>query len=377
MAVERSLTARAWIELDRAALAHNVEALRALLPPGCTLMPAVKANAYGHGAALVAKELNRLGVDAFCVAAAAEGAALREDGIQGEILVLGYTHPSEFPLLERYTLTQTVVDASYARTLDTAGRKISVHLKIDTGMHRLGLPWDAPEELERLFRFPHLNITGAYTHLCSDCTTSPSDRAFTQEQSHRFHEAVTRLEQAGCVLPSVHILSSYGLLNYPELGGSYARIGIALYGLLSSREDTDRCAVPLKPVLSLKARVAHVQEIPAGEGVGYDLTFVPRRPSRVAALAIGYADGLPRSLSCGVGNILLHGRRAPIVGRICMDQTLVDVTDIPDAAPGDTAVLIGRSGGQELTACQVAEQAGTITNELLSRMGPRLDRFFV
>lgn len=377
MAVERSLTGRAWIELDRAALGHNVAVLRSLLPPGCSLMPAVKANAYGHGAALVAGELNRQGVDAFCVAAAAEGAALREDGIRGEILVLGYTHPAEFPLLERYALTQTVVDVPYAQTLAAANCKTQVHLKIDTGMHRLGLPWDAPEELEQLFRLPGLNITGAYTHLCADCTTSPSDRAFTLEQGRRFYRAVDRLRESGHALPSAHILSSYGLLNYPELGGSYARIGIALYGLLSSREDTQRCAADLTPVLSLKARVAHVQEVPAGEGVGYDLAFVPQRPSRVAALAIGYADGLPRGLSCGVGEVLLHGCRAPIVGRVCMDQTLVDVTDVPGVAPGDAAVLIGRSGDLELTACQVAEQAGTITNELLSRMGPRLERFFV
>lgn len=371
------LTARAWIELDAAALAHNVETLRGLLLPGCALMPAVKANAYGHGSALISRELNRLGVDAFCVAAAAEGAALREDGVKGEILVLGYTHPSDFPLLEQYALTQTAVDASYARLLDASGCHAPVHLKIDTGMHRLGLPWDRPEEIEPLFRLPHLRITGVYTHLCSDCTTSPADRAFTLEQGRRFRETVARLRAAGHTVPAAHILSSYGLLNYPELGGDYARVGIALYGLLSSRADTDRCTVPLTPVLSLKARVSHVQEVPVGEGVGYDLAFVPGRPCRVAALSIGYADGLPRSLSCGVGEVLLHGRRAQIVGRICMDQTLVDVTDIPETAPGDAAVLIGRSGAQELTACHVAEQAGTITNELLSRMGPRLERFFV
>lgn len=368
---------RAWVEIDRAALAHNVEVLRGLLPGRCALMPAVKANAYGHGAVPVALELNRLGVDAFCVAAAQEGAELREAGVRGLILVLGYTHPAQFPLLTRYELTQTVVDAPYAQALSASGQKTMVHLKLDTGMHRLGLPWDAVDEIESIFRLPNLQIAGAYTHLCADCSLSPQDREFTLTQGRRFWETVDELRRRGCSLPCAHLLSSYGLLNYPELGGGFARIGIALYGVLSTKADTASCAAPLRPVLSLKARVAHVQEVGPGQGVGYDLQFVPSRPSRVAVLAVGYADGLPRSLSCGVGAVLLHGRKAPIVGRICMDQTIVDVTDVPGVSPGDTAVLIGRSGELELTACDLAEQAGTITNEILSRLGARLERIVV
>lgn len=370
-------TGRAWLEIDRAALGHNVEVLRGLLPGRCALMPAVKANAYGHGAVPVALELNRLGVDAFCVAAAQEGAELRENGVRGSILVLGYTHPTQFPLLSRYDLTQTVVDAPYARVLSASGQNTMVQLKLDTGMHRLGLPWDAVDEIEGIFRLPNLQITGAYTHLCSDCSLSPQDREFTLTQGRRFRETVEELGRRGCPLPCAHLLSSYGLVNYPELGGDFARIGIALYGVLSTKADTLNCAAPLRPVLSLKARVAHVQEVGPGQGVGYDLKFVPSRPSRVAVLAVGYADGLPRSLSCGVGAVLLHGQKAPIVGRICMDQTIVDVTDIPGVSPGDTAVLIGRSGELEITACDMAEQAGTISNEILSRLGTRLERIMV
>ena len=178
-------------------------------------------------------------------------------------------------------------------------------------------------------------------------------------------------------MPKVHALASYGLLNYPEIGGDYARTGIALYGVLSCASHAVPRAAALQPVLSLKTRVAQVQMLQPGERAGYDLRFTARRETRLAVLSIGYADGLPRSLSCGVGAVLLHGCRAPVVGRICMDQTLVDATEIPETAPGDEAVLIGNSGAEKITACDVAEAAGTISNEILSRLGARLERIAV
>lgn len=362
---------RAWIELDRAALRHNVETLRALLPADCALMPAVKAEAYGHGAALIARELNRLGVSAFCVASVNEGAALRKSGVRGEILVLGYTHPEQFPLLRRFRLTQTVPDLAFAQTLSAYGKAVDVHIKIDTGMHRLGEPWDRPERLSRIFALPNLRVTGAFTHLCA-CGPSPRERAFTMGQARAFAGTVAWLRERGFVIPKVHQLASGGILRYGELGGDYARPGLALYGV----PDTDGSA-DLKPVLTLKARVAQVRELAAGEQAGYDLMFTARRDTRLAVLTIGYGDGLPRGLSCGVGGALLHGRRAPVAGRVCMDQTLVDVTDIPDTAAGDEAVLIGRSGELEITARDLAVQTGTIPNEILSRLGARLERFWI
>ncbi|MFQ8983467.1 MAG: alanine racemase C-terminal domain-containing protein [Evtepia sp.] len=181
-----------------------------------------------------------------------------------------------------------------------------------------------------------------------------------------------RLPNQGIALPTVHLLASHGLLNYPDLGGDYARVGIALYGLLSTREDRNLAAPDLRPVLSLRARVASVKTLSPGCAAGYGLAFVAQRPTKVAVLAIGYADGLPRTLTGG--QVLLHGCRAPIVGRICMDQTLVDVTEIPAVDPGDVAVLLGTSGQETTTAYDLAQQAGTITNEILSRLGPRLER---
>ncbi len=370
-------TGRAWIELDREALGHNAAYLTSLLPPGCALMPAVKANAYGHGAVLVARELFALGIKAFCVASAAEGAELREHGVEGDILVLGYTHPACFPALEAYRLTQTVVDCAYALELGQYGKPLEVHVKLDTGMHRLGERCERLRELQAIFAVPNLRVTGAYTHLCADETDSPAGRAFTLAQGRAFHNAVARLRARGCVIPKAHILASDGLLRYPELGGDCARTGIALYGTLGTRTDLEKYGGCLRPVLSLKARITVVKDVFQGEGAGYALRFRAARDTRLAAAAIGYGDGLPGALGCGVGAALVNGVRAPIAGRVCMDQVLLDVTEVPRVSPGDTAVFIGRDGGGEITAVDVAEQAGTIANEILSRLGARLERVMV
>lgn len=257
----RDPTARAWIQLDSEALAHNVHQLESLLPQGCQLMPAVKANAYGHGAALVTRELNRLGIHNFCVATALEGAELRRQGITGEILVLGYTHPTHFPLLHRHRLTQAVLDPSYAGLLEEYGKSLSVHLKLDTGMHRLGQRAEEWEKLLPIFRYKYLKVTGVFTHLAASEDPSPRAREFTIAQGKAFYQTVAQLEKHGCSCGETHLLASGGLLHYPQLGGSYARVGIALYGVLSTREELASCPVALKPVLSLKARVAQVKEV--------------------------------------------------------------------------------------------------------------------
>lgn len=368
---------RAWIELDRDALRHNVGTLQKLLPDGCELMPAVKANAYGHGAVLISRELSRLGVKAFCVATVREGVELRENGIAGEILILGYTHPEQFPLLSRYDLTQTVIDLPYAETLDKYGQKIKAHIAVDTGMHRLGEPCENIENISKMFYLHNLKIEGICTHLYADDTGLPEDRAFTLEQGRAFYNVVSQLGGHGFGYLKTHLLASYGLINYPELGGNYARVGIALYGVLSTRADMERCALSLRPVLSVKARVTTLKALRKGEAAGYGLQFVADCDTRIAVLSIGYADGIPRSLSCGVGNVLIHGFKAPIAGRICMDQMLVDISGIPNVKAGDAAVIIGRSGDEKITACDLAEQTGTISNEILSRLGGRLERQIV
>ena len=367
--------ARAWIEISRGALAANAAFLKSRLPEHCRLMPAVKAEAYGHGAVPVARELSKAGVDAFCVACVQEGVALREAGIEGEILVLGYTHPEEFYLLEKYRISQTVVDREYARLLSGYGRKLHVHVGIDTGMRRLGERSDEISGIIDIFRTENLVFDGIFTHLSADDRLTDADIEFTLRQAREFDTVVSAIADSGFPVPKRHLLASYGVVNYPQLGGDYARIGLALYGMLGTTEDTEPWKTFLTPVMSLRARIATVRELYAGESAGYGNDFTADKNMRIATVTIGYADGYPRSLSNGAGRMLINGRYAPIIGRICMDQTSVDVTDIPDARQGGIATLIGRDGENEITACELADKAGTITNEILSRMGTRIERF--
>lgn len=368
---------RAWIELNRNALQNNVDAFRERLPKQCTLMPAIKADAYGHGAVLIAKELNHLGVDAFCVACVAEGVELRKKGIKGEILILGYTYPEQFPMLYCYRLTQTVVDFSYALLLNSYGRKLHVHIGIDTGMHRLGERSENIDLICEMYRMKNLKIEGLFTHLCASDSLEKKKQEFTNFQVEEFYKVVCELKKRGYPCPKLHLQSSYGVLNYPELSADYARVGIALYGVLSSRKDTEEWKDVLEPVLALKARIASVKNLFAGESAGYDMQFTAQHNMKIAVLTIGYADGYPRCLSDGVGTALINGCKASVIGRICMDQTIVDVSAVPDVKAGDVAVLIGKSGGLEISVCDIAKKAETITNEILSRMGTRLERILV
>ena len=368
-------TGRAWIELNIDNLRHNIQLLRSLLPSGCKLMPAVKANAYGHGAVLISGELSRLGIDTFCVATLREGIELRENGITGDILVLGYTSREELYELRRYDLIQTVVDCDYAKTLNDHGEKLRVHVKADTGMHRLGEWYAHTDNILRIFEYENLEVEGLYTHLCA-----ADDRAqneYTRLQIDRFYSLVDALKENGISVSKLHIQSSYGVFNCPDLCCDYARIGIAMYGVFSNAGDDGKYSVPLRPVLSIKARVETVKPLAAGESIGYGLQFTAQRDMRMAVIAIGYGDGIPRSLSCGVGSVLIHGRRAPVVGRVCMDRLTVDVTDIPGVNQGDAAVVIGSDGSETISVCDIAAQTSSISNEILSRLGSRLTRITV
>lgn len=358
---------RAWLELDGGALAHNVRALRELLPEGCRLMAVVKANAYGHGAAQVGPFLAAQGVDSFAVATVDEGIALRQSGVRGTILILGYTDPGRAAELGRFDLTQTVVDLPHARTLNGQGVPLRVHVKLDTGMHRLGIPHDRPEELCAVFNMDALTVEGMFTHLCCCDSALPEDVSFTREQIRRFYAAADALAQRGIPCPRLHLQSSAGLLNYPGLRCDYVRAGLALYGVSDS---PTRLTPGLRPVLSLKARVVSVRDVPEGDFVGYGRAFRAGQDSRIGILPVGYADGYPRALSEGKGLAVIRGRVVPVAGRVCMDQLAVDLTDAPEVCAGDAATLIGPES--PVTAPELAAACGTISNELLSRMGARL-----
>ncbi len=363
---------RAWIELNFSHLAHNVTVLQEAMPHTCELMAVVKAQGYGHGAAQISSYLNALGVRAFAVATLDEGISLRRHGILGDILILGYTSVHCAYELSQYDLTQTLIDADYAKALDLQNIPVKAHIKLDTGMHRLGFPSEEISAVKSLFSLRNLHITGIYTHLCCAESLSEADTSFTEKQIGAFYACIGALKRDGIAIPKLHIQSSYGLLNYPGLSCDYVRAGIALYGCKSAPDDSDRLSLDLRPVLALKARIVHIQTIPQGESAGYDRAFTAARESRLAILSIGYGDGVPRALSGGAGKVRIRGRLFPTAGRICMDQLAVDITGAPDIALGDTATLIGNQENDPLNAARVAADSGSIANELLCRLGTRL-----
>lgn len=367
----RDPKSRAWREVDLEAAAHNAQVLQQALAPECGLMAVVKADAYGHGAVPVARRLRRAGVGGFGVATLEEGVELRRHGVGGEILVLGYTDPAQARRLARWRLTQAVVDARHGEALAAQGVRLRVHLALDTGMHRLGIPAEDRRAIARMYGLPNLKITGVFSHLCVSDSLRAEDQNYTQGQLDRFYETLRWVRRQGFNPGETHIQASYGVWNLSAQNCAWARVGIALYGVGSDDTPTLR-HLDLRPVLSLRARVASVRPLAAGEGAGYGLAFRPEEERRLAAVAIGYADGLPRDLPGRGGQVLIAGHRCPMVGRACMDQLLVDVTDVPRVAPGDEVILIGRSGGEEIRAEDLARQCGTITNELLSRLGARL-----
>lgn len=365
-------TDRAYLEIDLNNLEHNVKVLKGAMPQKCKLMAVVKAEAYGHGIYEIATHLGKIGVKAFAVATIDEGIKLRQYGVSGEILILGYTAPARAKELRKYDLTQTLIDYEYSLLLNKQGYAVMTHIKVDTGMHRLGFDAKDIENISAVFSMKHIKVSGIYTHLCAADSVDEKDIFFTNVQIESFYNLLNQLKEKGITIPKIHIQSSYGLLNYPELKCDYVRAGVSLYGVLSSPNDRTKLQLDLRPVLSLKSRVILLREIKKGDSVGYSRSFVANRDSLIAVLPVGYADGYPRNLSCGKSYVLINGHQAPVVGKICMDQLAVDVTDIPDIKVGITATLIEKDDDEEISASMIADNSESITNELLSRMGQRL-----
>lgn len=368
---------RAWLEIDLNNLRHNAEVLQEIMPPKCKLMAVVKANAYGHGDIEIASCLNGIGVNTFAVATIDEGIKLRQNSIKGEILILGYTDVERAEELAEYKLMQTVIDYSYGMDLAAKGYKILVHIKIDTGMNRLGFGESQYLEAAKIFALDNLVVKGIFTHLCVAESSNEEDICFSNKQIETFNHFLDALEERGIRLPQIHIQSSYGLLNYPQLECDYARIGIALYGSLSSSEDKVLLQPNLKPVLSLKTQIALIKTLKVGDSISYGRTYTADKDTIIAVLPIGYADGLPRNLSNGKSHAIIKGKKVPIIGRICMDQLIVDITDLNKVVRGDIATLIGEEDGEQILATKVAGESDSIANELFSRLGSRLNRIYI
>lgn len=365
---------RTWAEINLSALEHNYRALRAMLEPGCRFLGVCKANAYGHGAVEVARKLEELGADMLAVACVDEAKELREAGIALPILCLGNTPVELAPMLLEYQVTQAVGDLATGQALSqaavAAGKTLTIHVKLDTGMSRLGFLWQGEQtarEIARLCALPGLEAEGMFTHFAD----ADSSEAYTMEQLTKFLDAKEALAKQGMTFKICHCGASGAVLNYPCTHLDMVRPGIALYGFYPAPEMEGLDGPGLRPVMTVKSRIAAVRELPVGTCVSYGRTAVLKRDSKLAVVPIGYGDGYRRALSNQMV-MEIHGTHCPIVGRVCMDMCMVDVTDLPDVKPGDVAVVYGPGLTQK-----AADLAGTIVYELLCDLSPRIPRVYL
>lgn len=370
---------RTWAEIDLDALGENYRTVRRSMAAGAKLCCVVKADGYGHGAVMIAQTLAELGADFFGVSNLEEALQLRKSGIQVPILILGYTPVDYVEVLAKQRIAQCVYAKDYARLLSGEARKrkvcISCHLKIDTGMSRLGLsPTEEIQEILTICRLPGLDFQGLFTHFAvSD--EGEKGRDFTLNQYASFQELRRSLENHGKTFEICHCANSGGILDYPQTHCDMVRGGIILYGLYPS--DQIRHRPPLKPVMSLKSVVSQVKEIRKGDSVSYGRIFTAEKSMKIAAVPIGYADGYPRILGEQAAQVLVGGKRCRITGRVCMDQTLVDVSELPRVKIGDELTLIGREGEQQVTADELAAYARSINYELVCDIGKRVPRVYL
>jgi len=363
--------------IDLSALAHNLNQARSLLPPHTGIMGVVKADAYGHGLVPVSKALMKAGAQSLGVAHFHEALELRKCGINLPVFILsGFRTRDEAAALVENALSPVVFDLSSAETLAEEalrlGKKAALHVKVDTGMGRLGVPHtELAPFLERVASFASLDVRGLLSHLSS---ADETDRSFTNTQILNFKQAVAKGRDLGLPLPVNSLANSAGVMAHPESHFDMVRPGIMLYGGLPC--PGFKSPVPLKPVMTFRGEVLQVREVPAGVPISYSRTYHTRGNQRIAVLSAGYADGLPRTLS-NRGEVLIGGRRASIVGRVCMNLTMADVTASPDVSPGDEAVFLGCRDGVCLTGDEVASRADTISYEVFCSIGQRSTRNYV
>ncbi len=368
-----------WAEIDLGSLVHNFKVMRSAIEPGVAIMAAVKADAYGHGAHRCALALERAGADWFGVALPEEGALLRRAGVGRPILCLGGFWEGQESIILDLGLTPAVFRLDLLERLDRAacagGQSVAYHLKVDTGMGRLGVPFSELEQfLSKAKEFEHVKLDGVMTHFAS--ADDPDQLAFTEQQMGKFAEAVARVRERGFAPGFIHQANSAATHAHPSAHGNLVRLGGVIYGVW--RDATNPTVEPLdwRPVLSLRTRVGLLKNVPEGTPLGYGRAFVTSRPSLIATIPVGYEDGLSRSLS-NRGRVIVRGQFAPIVGRISMDLTIVDVTDVDEVETGDLVTIIGSEGRLHITAEDIAAELGTISYEVTCRISDRVPRIYV
>ena len=373
---------RTWADISLDNLNHNYHALCERLPSGCRFLGVVKADAYGHGAVPIGRHLTELGAEYLAVSNIEEAVQLRRGGLRGPILILGYTPPFYAEDLAAMNLRQEVHSLEYARRLNErlsgTKRRIRVHIKLDTGMSRLGFfAYDREqtvEELREIASMEHLSIEGVFTHFPVADSVDAADANFTRTQFERFTAMIDAMKAVGIEPELRHCCNSGASILYPEYALDMIRPGIATYGILPSQDL--RGMIDLRPVMQLRTTIFQIRDFAENITVSYGRTYTTEEPTRIAVVGIGYADGLSRGFSNNI-SFLLHGRRVPQIGRICMDMCMVDISKVPDAKVGDVVTVFGQDGGDSIEVDSLARRMGTIPYEILCGINKRIPRIYL
>ena len=374
---------RAWISVDRNAIIHNLKEVNKLLNKNTEVMAVVKANAYGHGDTVVAKLLENNGIQHFAVSSVDEALNLRNVGIQGDILILGYTPIVHFHYLIEENLTQNFLSLDYARKLDEFAKanntKIKGHIKVDTGMGRLGIRYtndeDGYENIKAIYSLENLDVTGIFSHFSVSDELDENNLNYSMHQKALYDECIKRLMDDGIQIGKTHIQNSYGVLNF-KFDYDYCRPGLLMLGVTSDDQIKINSNPDFIPALSLYANISYVKTVKKDADISYGRHYTCKSDIKIATCSIGYADGLPRNASNKGMEVLIHGKRCPIIGNICMDQCMVDVTEIEDVCEGEIATFIGSQGDERITIDEWSRCAETINNEMLCRFSARVPRFY-
>ena len=370
---------RVHAEIDLDAILYNMESMHENISNKTKIMAVIKADGYGHGAVEIAEILEPLDyLYGYAVATVEEGLILRNHGIKKPILILGYAFPDQYDDMIRAGIRPTVFTKEMAEELSQTAKRLDmdckIHFAVDTGMSRIGyqVTEEAADEMAQLAALPHIMVEGIFTHFAR---ADEKDKEHTYRQIELFREMISMMEKRGVEIPIQHCSNSAGIVEIPEANMDLVRAGITLYGLWPS-EEVDKSRIDIRPALTLVTHVAYVKELPAGREISYGGTYVTEEPRMIATIPVGYADGYARGLS-NKGDVLIHGKRAPSRGRVCMDQFMVDVTDIPDVKSGDEVILIGRDGDECITMEEVGERSGRFNYEFVCDLGKRIPRVFV
>jgi alanine racemase len=369
-----------WVEIDLDAIAYNCRQIKKWIGEKTELMAVVKGNAYGHGAVMVSKTALENGATRLAVARVDEGIQLRKAGVEAPILVLGYVPVDEMEEVVRWRITPPIIHWHTARAVSelssSQGVVTPVHVKVETGLGRFGLlPDEVVDFVKRLITLPSIRLEGLYTHFAVADEQSEDSKAYTRKQFETYMKVVQDLEEAGISIPIRHVCNSPATLDFPEAHLDMVRPGTAIYGHYYP-DQVPPYSVSLRPAISLRTRVGRIRTLPAGSSIGYGRTYTTTKPTTVALLPIGFGDGYSRRLS-NKGLVLIRGKRAPIVGRVCMDQTIVDVSAIPDVQLDDEVVLFGRQNGEEITTYEVGALMDSNFAVAITAIAARVPRVYL